>query len=313
MEEKQFQAFIEQIRRFHESVNVSRFLVTADQLRIGKELRSAARIAKSAVFTINSPVAPVIQDDLLGVIRHIDESIKNLRMNGAALADSTSALKDLARIGEEWQKIYRSVGVVHLDLKDLERIRSELDDNEFDGRAEWIDLETGFQLPNDTRKALIQTRFLSWRLLEEILKRPEKMHNITSRQFEEFVAELLDKLGCKNVELTPRSGDNNRDVIGTFRVRGIDFPLAVECRKKRPDRKVEKEELVTLLGAINRINTPSPTGILATTSTFTSGAAEVIEQEVRLNGMSYYDIEKEWISPVHQLLHGRIASDVDYN
>jgi HJR/Mrr/RecB family endonuclease len=79
----------------------------------------------------------------------------------------------------------------------------------------------GLALPNDASRALVEVGRIPLRALELVMTDPRHLRALSSRQFEEFVAEILDRLEFRDVILTPRFGDGGKDVIASKSINGI--------------------------------------------------------------------------------------------
>jgi hypothetical protein len=105
-------------------------------------------------------------------------------------------------------------------------------------------------------------------LLEEEVREPGALFQLSPRRFEELVADLWDKLGY-SVQLTAQTRDGGRDIIaigGTeARVRFL-----IECKRYTRSRKVSIEHVRSLYGV--KAHEQASKAILATTSGFTPTA-----------------------------------------
>lgn len=142
-------------------------------------------------------------------------------------------------------------------------------------------------IDEDEKSSLITVDRLPLRLLSKILRNPSDIRNITPRQFEEFIAELLSELGFNNVILTPRSRDGGKDVIASHSVQGIPLTFYFECKKYAEGNKVQLDTMRSLLGTVAHDSRKVNKGILVTTSTFTKGCKEFILAESRVDGKDY--------------------------
>ncbi len=142
-------------------------------------------------------------------------------------------------------------------------------------------------IDEDEKSSLIIVDRLPFRLLSKILSNPSDVRNITPRQFEEFIAELLIELGFNNVILTPRSGDGGKDVIASHSVQGIPLTFYFECKKYAEGNKIQLDTMRSLLGTVAHDSRKVNKGVLVTTSTFTKGCKEFILAESRLDGKDY--------------------------
>jgi hypothetical protein len=129
--------------------------------------------------------------------------------------------------------------------------------------------------------------------LLHILKRdPSFFHQLTPRQFEEVVGELLTRQGY-SVELTPFAKDGGLDIFVARKDPVGKFLYLVECKKYSPGHPVGVEVVRDLYGVVEQARATA--GILATTSVFTSPAREwqrSIENRMALH--DFYGL-KEWL------------------
>jgi len=151
----------------------------------------------------------------------------------------------------------------------------------------------------DEKSSLVIVDRLPLRLLSKILKSPNEVRNITSRQFEEFIAELLSELGFNDVILTPRSGDGGKDVIASHSVQGIPLTFYFECKKYAEGNKIQLDTMRSLLGTVAHDSRKVNKGILVTTSSFTKGCKEFILAESRVDGKDY-DGVLGWVDEIRK-------------
>jgi restriction system protein len=135
----------------------------------------------------------------------------------------------------------------------------------------------------------VALRAMSAELLESIKQDPNRVHALSSRGFEEFVAALYEKHGFE-VELTPASRDGGFDL---YAVRYEPFGKVVtivECKRNAPHRPVGVELVRSLYGAVE--DKGASVGVLATTSSFTSGAKALQERHgFRLALQDWFDLQ----------------------
>lgn len=75
------------------------------------------------------------------------------------------------------------------------------------------EMGTESQEREEVKSRIIQVNYLPQRTFEAIQNSPRLMRGLAPREFEEFTAELLSRLGFEGIELTPRSGDGGRDEL----------------------------------------------------------------------------------------------------
>jgi HJR/Mrr/RecB family endonuclease len=146
--------------------------------------------------------------------------------------------------------------------------------------------------------------FVPFSLLSQVVARPKTLFDLTSRTFEQFVAELVSRLGIDDVLLTPERADGGRDVIGTKRVLGIPLIFAFECKRYAPGNPVSVETARALLGTITHGDYRADRGVLVTTSRFTDPARKFIVTSPLLESRDFNGIV-EWLKELANLQQGK--------
>jgi len=110
-------------------------------------------------------------------------------------------------------------------------------------------------------------------LIQFLAEHPRHLYEINPRDFERVIAEIFRKRGFE-VKLTPSTRDGGKDIVAIHRNDlGIDTKYFIECKRYAENNKVGVEIVRALHGVKNTIGAPNKV-ILATTSTFTSGAID---------------------------------------
>ncbi|EKF9139793.1 restriction endonuclease [Vibrio cholerae] len=126
---------------------------------------------------------------------------------------------------------------------------------------------------------------------------PALLTELESHQFEEVTAEIFRDKGFE-VELTKRTRDGGKDVIAFHKDQlGIRTKYIIECKHYSDTNKVGVDVVRALYGVKNS-RSGGNVGIIVTTSTFTSGAREFIENEATTNlDLTLADKEQllEWL------------------
>jgi hypothetical protein len=193
-----------------------------------------------------------------------------------------------------------SIQKIFPDGELLKRIESWQINEEFIGKItteqtyEETEDEPDELISSDFKERLIQVDNLPVKLINAIHNEPELMRSISPRQFEFYIASLLETLGFKQIEITPSSNDHGRDIIALQYVHGIPLLFAFECKQYRKDRKIKPEILRALIGTVHSSNTKANKGVLVTTSSFTSGCRDIFLSETSIAGKDFNDIV-EWI------------------
>lgn len=115
--------------------------------------------------------------------------------------------------------------------------------------------------------------------ISSILNNPEEIYNLSSREFEELVAELFRQQGF-DVELTPETRDGGCDIIATNSINGISFMILIECKKYAKDYRVGVSLVRSLLGV--QSDRKANKAVLVTTSSFTKPARQFAERQEHL-------------------------------
>lgn len=171
-----------------------------------------------------------------------------------------------------------------LETREFGRLGSQTPES-----VETVDTEH-LHVPPEYAQLIVRADRLPFRVIRDILSDPRHMHDLTPRQFEEFIAEIVERLGFGNVILTPRSGDGGRDVIASKEVKGIPLTFYFECKKRTQGNKVQLDTLRALLGSVAHDARKANIGVLVTTSQFTRGCKQLIASECRLDGKDYEGI-----------------------
>lgn len=160
---------------------------------------------------------------------------------------------------------------------------------DLDGRP----LDSGSALAGPAR---IKLHAVSEDLVERIVARPELVHQLTPRQFEEFVAALYERHGFE-VELTPASKDGGVDLYAARHEAFGTCLTVVECKRNSPDRPIGVELVRSLYGVLG--DKGASFGVLATTSSFTGGARDFQQRhEYRLGLQDWFDLQDMLRGPI---------------
>lgn len=144
-----------------------------------------------------------------------------------------------------------------------------------------------------TDKIIVEIKSTNDELLKRLKNDPELIRNLSPRQFEEIVADLLQDMGY-HVELTPASRDGGLDMYAARKDGLGKFLYLVECKRFIPPTKVQVGIVRSLYGVLNEKRANA--GAIVTTSFFTSGAMEFqkkIEHQMKLH--DYVELQR-WIS-----------------
>jgi restriction system protein len=134
-------------------------------------------------------------------------------------------------------------------------------------------------------------------ILEQISRDPAFLYKIPWRKVEELIAGGYKRAGYSEVVLTPRSGDDGRDVIATKPGVGS-IRIVDQVKAYKPGHLVTADEVRSMLGTIQADQNVSK-GILTTTSDFAPG----VQRNPKLQAFMPYRLELkngsallEWLS-----------------
>lgn len=125
-------------------------------------------------------------------------------------------------------------------------------------------------------------------LVQIVRKDPGYIYTMTSRQFEEFIAEFYEEQGYK-VELTKQTRDGGKDII--LYTNGItgNHMYYVECKRFNQQHLVDVGIVRSFYGTIEADRATA--GILITSSTFTKDAREYEKQiQRRMTLVDYFEL-----------------------
>lgn len=148
----------------------------------------------------------------------------------------------------------------------IEQIKFKLD-----GEIHSLDLELPVAEKNIVEVIAPKIIVANEVLIRNLKERPQDLHMISPRKFEEVIAELLDDMGW-DVELTPASKDGGKDIIAVMHTDIGPILSLVEAKHYRPDRPVQVGLVKQLYGTF--VDHGATNAMLVTSSRFTKGAKE---------------------------------------
>lgn len=129
-------------------------------------------------------------------------------------------------------------------------------------------------------------------MLNELNKHPTDLYQLSSRRFEELIAEIFIRKGY-DVELTPATRDGGKDIYIARKDDFGSFLYVVECKKYKPTHKVGVNVLRDLYGVLSEER--ATYGIAVTTSYFSKPAKE-FQQELQFQmSLKDFDSIKHWL------------------
>jgi hypothetical protein len=129
-------------------------------------------------------------------------------------------------------------------------------------------------------------------IVERLRACPESIYDLSPREFEELLAELLVGMGWE-VELTRQTRDGGKDLLAYYPTEMGRILCLVEAKKYRRDRKIGVGLVRNLYGTL--CDHQASSAVLVTTSSFSPDAREFQQKhEHRLSLRDYADLV-QWI------------------
>lgn len=121
--------------------------------------------------------------------------------------------------------------------------------------------------PKTSEGQLIEAVKTPWyEIVRRLEENPRFLYEIEWRQLEEIIAGAYKHQGCPHVILTPRSGDDGRDIIATWPGHGS-IRIVDQVKAYAPGRLIKPDEVRSMLGVLDCDRNISK-GIITTTSGF---------------------------------------------
>lgn len=132
-------------------------------------------------------------------------------------------------------------------------------------------------------------------MLNELKKNPTDLYQLSSRRFEELIAEILIRKGYE-VELTSATRDGGKDIYAARKDDLGSFLYIVECKKYNPNHKVGVNVLRDLYGVLSKEK--ATYGIAVTTSYFSKPAQE-FQKDIQFQmSLQDFDSIKKWLCDI---------------
>ena len=122
---------------------------------------------------------------------------------------------------------------------------------------------------------------------------PKELFKMSPRQFEELIAELLDKQGY-NVQITPQTRDGGKDLLIATPTELGDLIYLVECKKYSEKNPVGVSIVRELYGVLEAERATA--GLIVTTSTFSNDAIKFRENIKHRMSLKDYRQIINWIN-----------------
>ena len=160
-----------------------------------------------------------------------------------------------------------------------------------------VDLE-GMPLSTDSNKAnriIKKIKVINNSLVDKFHANPQFAFQITPRQFEELVAELLAKEGFSS-NLTKKTHDGGKDILIAQNNSLGNFMYYIECKQYSPQNTVGVNLVRELYGTLSHDRATA--GLMVTTSSFSKEAIEFSQNiKYQLSLKDFIDL-KQWANRI---------------
>lgn len=126
-----------------------------------------------------------------------------------------------------------------------------------------------------------------------LARHPEKLHDLSPRQFEQLIASIIKDMGL-DVELTKSTRDGGVDIYAYVRHQVASFLMIVECKKWGPDKPVGLDIVQRLYGVHH--SKSANKSMIITTSFFTAAAKEECRLYRGQMDLKDYTDLKSWLA-----------------
>ena len=231
------------------------------------------------------------------LVINLDDDLGNNRLyilGERGIGISSLVLSILEELYENYPSLY------HSDLSDKTSLRLfEKTIQEYDQTGDIKIIEPGIVLPSKeiiipSNEIITEFSVLKESLIDKAYKNPGLVDNMSPRQFEEFVADMYERLGYK-VELTKMTRDGGKDIVLYTNGPTGHNMYYVECKTKNKNIKIDVGLVRSFYGVVEASRATA--GILVTNSSFTKDARDFEKQVFRrLTLLDYLELLKAVMS-----------------
>jgi restriction system protein len=220
--------------------------------RVTKDLGNRITLQPLARHAIMRMVADRLNDAASETVDRVLRASRGIPAFATLLVDGLAngaSLTDVERLLEPW----RAPGLLGPDGRPL------------DGRN------------SGGRKLFTNVRLINSELIDHLSRNPDAVHDLTSRQFEELTAELLERMGYE-VQLTAATRDGGKDLYAVRKDGLGSFMFVVECKRYAPDRPVSVGVVRSVHGVAQH---ERANGAIVMTTSFFTDPAKQFARELR--------------------------------
>lgn len=132
-------------------------------------------------------------------------------------------------------------------------------------------------------------------LLKILNSNPDYLYQLSSRKFEEVIAEIFVKKGY-DITLTPVTHDGGKDIYVVQKDDLGSFLFLVECKKYAPNHHVGLDVIQRLYGVVS--DEMATGGIVVTTSYFTKSAKDFQQKHSFQMSLKDFDSIRKWLNDI---------------
>lgn len=190
--------------------------------------------------------------------------------------------RGMYKISEEGKRLLKNLPEV-LDEKYLKNncplYRKNVEKNKERNKNRYYNKKenNSFSSINDTPEARIESAIIEkdLNLTEELI---EELLKVDPYYFEEIVADLLEKMGYGDLEVTQKSNDGGIDAVVNEDKLGLD-KILIQAKRYNEENKIGSQLIQNFLGALDISKVQK--GIFVTTSSFSNKAKEVVKNSTK--------------------------------
>ncbi len=278
--------YIDQMKVIQEAVNIAKSPAIQDAIRVANNpaIRQVYQLTGlKEDFDLMQEQFSRLQLSASNCLKTLftKDTIESYKLIAQSIEDSLQAISQL-NVYEFWgdsfrylREIIAGYDLIHYypdDMSDEETEENEKANSKIISEIFKLERERDQDIHKQD-SVIIALSPINDAVLKYLSENPQTLYCLTSRKFEEVMAEIYNRLGYK-VELTKATKDGGKDII--LRKPDIlgDFVYYVECKKYSLNNPVGVGIVREFSGVINmdRVNG----GIIATTSYFAKDARNLI-------------------------------------
>jgi Restriction endonuclease len=183
----------------------------------------------------------------------------------------------------------RQQAAASAEIRSLLR-RRDLAGSDLQAGAREVLARLGFDL---APRVNVETVPMTDELMRYLAARPNEVHRLTSRKFEQLIARVFDKKGY-GVELTQATRDDGFDILARRSDGLTNSVFLIECKRFAPHNHVGVGIVRSLYGVVQQRRATA--GIVVTTSFFTKDAQRFQQSVANQLELNDYFAVSRWLA-----------------